>query len=78
MRLFLLDMACALLIALVDVLFPVVTRRVLYDYIPNQLMRSFVLIMLAMLGMYILRGAAQWIVTYLGHMMVVRIEADKR
>ena len=78
MRLFLLDMACALLIALVDVLFPVVTRRVLYDYIPNQLMRSFVLIMLAMLGMYILRGAAQWIVTYLGHMMGVRIEADMR
>ena len=34
--------------------------------------------MLAMLGMYILRGAAQWIVTYLGHMMGVRIEADMR
>ena len=45
LRLFLLDMACALLIALVDIFFPVVTRKVLYDYIPHQLMRAFTLIM---------------------------------
>ena len=36
MGMFLLDMFCALIIALVDILFPVVTRKVLYDYIPNQ------------------------------------------
>ena len=32
---FCLDLFCALLIALVDVLFPVVTRRMLYQYIPQ-------------------------------------------
>ncbi len=78
MRLFLLDMACALFIALVDVIFPVVTRKVLYDIIPNQLVRSFVLLMGMMLLLYVLRGAAQWIVTYLGHLTGVRIEADMR
>ena len=76
--LFTLDMLCALLIALVDILFPAVTRRVLYDYIPNQLMRTFVLVMLAMLALFLLRTAAQWFVAYLGHMMGVRIEADMR
>ena len=76
--LFTLDMLCALLIALVDILFPAVTRKVLYDYIPNQLMRTFVLVMLAMLALFLLRTAAQWFVAYLGHMMGVRIEADMR
>ena len=76
--LFTLDMLCALIMALVDILFPVVTRRVLYDYIPNQLMRTFVLVMLAMLALFLLRTAAQWFVAYLGHMMGVRIEADMR
>ena len=76
--LFTLDMLCALIMALVDILFPVVTRRVLYDYIPNQLMRTFVLVMAGMLALFLVRTAAQWIVAYLGHMMGVRIEADMR
>ena len=76
--LFGLDMACALLMALVDVLFPVVTRKVIYDYIPNGLTRAFVIAMTAMLAAFLLRAAAQWIVAYLGHMMGVRIEADMR
>ena len=68
MGMFLLDMFCALIIALVDITFPVVTRKVLYDYIPNQALRTFILMMLAMLGLFILRTLAQWIVTYLGHL----------
>lgn len=78
MGMFLLDMFCALIIALVDITFPVVTRKVLYDYIPNQALRTFILIMLAMLGLFILRTIAQWIVTYLGHLTGVHIEADMR
>ena len=78
MGMFLLDMFCALIIALVDITFPVVTRKVLYDYIPNQALRTFILMMLAMLGLFILRTIAQWIVTYLGHLTGVHIEADMR
>ena len=78
MGMVLLDMFCALIIALVDITFPVVTRKVLYDYIPNQAFRTFVLVMLAMLGLFILRTIAQWIVTYLGHLTGVHIEADMR
>ena len=76
--LFTLDMLCALIMALVDILFPVVTRRVHYDYSPNQMMRTFVLVMAGMLALFLVRTAAQWIVAYLGHMMGVRIEADMR
>ena len=78
MGMFLLDMFCALIIALVDILFPVVTRKVLYDYIPNQAMRTFLIAMGAMLIAFFIRTAAQWVVTYLGHLTGVHIEADMR
>lgn len=78
MRLFLLDMFCALLIALADILFPVFTRKILYEYIPGRMMRTFLLVVLAMLGLFAVRMAAQWFVAYLGHLMGVRIEADMR
>ena len=78
MRMFTLDLCCALVISLVDILFPVFTRKVLYDYIPNQLMRTFALMAALMLGMFLIRTAAQWMVTYLGHVMGVHIEADMR
>ena len=68
---FTLDMCCALVISLVDILFPVITRKILYDYIPNQMMRTFILIVFAMLGQYVVRTAAPWVVTYIGHVMGV-------
>ena len=78
MRMFMLDLCCALVISLVDILFPVFTRKVLYDYIPNQMMRTFALMAGLMLVMFLIRTAAQWMVTYLGHVMGVHIEADMR
>ena len=78
MRMFLLDMACASVISLVDIFFPVFTRWVLYDYIPNRMMRTFALMAAMMLALFLVRTAAQWVVTYLGHVMGVHIEADMR
>ena len=77
-RMFFLDMCCALVISLIDIVFPVFTRRVLYDYIPNQLMRTFLIMAAGMLVLFLIRTAAQWVVTYLGHVMGVHIEADMR
>ena len=78
LRMFTLDMCCALVISLVDILFPVITRKILYDYIPNQMMRTFILVVGVMILLYLIRTAAQWTVTYLGHLMGVQIEADMR
>jgi len=77
-RMFFLDMCCALVISLIDILFPVFTRRVLYDYIPNQLMRTFFIMAAGMLVLFLIRTVAQWTVTYIGHVMGVYIEGDMR
>lgn len=78
MGLFLLDMLCALIVALVDLMFPIVTRTVLETYLPQQMYRSFFLIIIAMGAAYLLRCAMQWIIAYFGHMMGVYMEADMR
>ena len=76
--LFTLDMVCALCIALVDLAFPYVSKRSMEALLPNQLYGAFFAIMAAMVGAYLLKLVMQFIVSYWGHMLGVRIEADIR
>ena len=78
MGLFLLDMACALGIALVDLAFPYGSRYALNELLPQNLFAAFFAVMAILLIAYALRAGMYYIVTYLGHMMGVRIEADIR
>ena len=77
-KLFALDMGCAILIALVDLAFPLVTRYALYDMLPGQMYHLFFTVMGAMLVCYLLRSGLHFIVTYYGHRFGVRVEADVR
>lgn len=76
--LFLLDMACALGIAAVDLAFPAVSREALNTLLPQNLFGAFFAVMAALLAAYALRSVMCYVVTYWGHMMGVRIEADIR
>ncbi len=78
LKLFILDMCCALGIALVDLAFPAVSRRALNELLPQSLYGAFFAVMAILLGAYALRSVMYFIVTYWGHMMGVRIEADIR
>ena len=78
LKLFILDMACALGIALVDLAFPAVSREALNTLLPQSMFTVFFTVMAVLLGAYVLRAAMQFIVAYWGHMMGVRIEADIR
>ena len=76
--LFLLDMCCALGISLVDLAFPYVSRMALNDLLPQNLFGAFFGVMAILLAAYGLRAGMNYVVTYWGHMMGVRIEADIR
>ena len=77
-KLFALDMSCAVLIAIIDLAFPLITRSALYDMLPNQLYRTFFTVMVIAIGSYVLRSVLQYLVTYYGHIFGVRVEADIR
>ena len=48
-KLFLVDITCAMLIAGVDLAFPLITRAALYEMLPNQLYRTFFIVMVVAL-----------------------------
>ncbi len=77
-RLFALDMVCALMIALVDLAFPMVTRYALNTYLPGKLYNAFFLLIGAITLGYMLRAVMSYIVSYFGHFMGVLMEADMR
>ena len=78
LKLFILDMCCALGIALVDLAFPYASRTALNELLPQNMYGAFFAVMLILLLAYGFRAGMQYIVTYYGHMMGVRIEADIR
>ena len=77
-KLFAIDILCAVCIAAVDLLFPLVTRSALYDMLPNRMFTTFFTVMAIVLGCYLLRSFLQYIVAYYGHTFGIRVEADIR
>ena len=76
--LFAVDVLCAVGIAAIDLLFPLVTRTALYNWLPDQLYRTFFTVMIAVVACYVLRSFLQFIVAYFGHTFGIRVEADIR
>ena len=77
-KLFAIDVLCAVGIACIDLAFPLVTRSALYDMLPNQMYRTFFVIMAAVVCSYVLRSFLNYIVAYYGHTFGIRVEADIR
>ncbi len=78
MCLFSLDMLASLLVALLAIVYPVVTRTMLNDFIPNQQYRMIVWAGLLLLLIYVIRMLLQFFIQYQGHMMGVRMQAQMR
>ena len=76
--LFAVDMLCAMLIAAVDLCFPLVTRHALYEMLPGQMYRTFFIVVAVLVVCYLIRSFLQYIICYYGHTFGIRVEADIR
>ena len=77
-HLFLLDMFCALLICLIDLAFPYLSRTALNELLPQQAYHSFFLVIAFFAAAYVGKGLLYFTVSYWGHVFGVRVEADLR
>jgi len=75
---FCLDMLAALAVALVGIVYPVVTRLMLNDLIPNRNYRMVVVFGVTLLGLYLVRMLLNYFIQYYGHVMGVRMQAAMR
>ncbi len=77
-KLFALDMGASLLVALIGVVYPIVTRRMLNDLIPNRNYQMIILFGLLLLAIYVIRMLLNYFIQYQGHMMGTYMQAQMR
>ncbi len=77
-KLFLTDLFCAFVLAISDLFYPMITRAMLDDYIPNKQLKTLVLCGILMLGIYLVKMALKYFIQYFGHIVGVRMQADMR
>ena len=75
---FAIDMALSAAIAVVDLVFPYVSRWSMRSLLPEGLFRTFFTVMLLMFAAYLIRAVCQYFVTVIGHRMGTMVEADMR
>ena len=77
-KIFFLDLSCALGIALIDLSFPLASRYSLQRLIPDKAWAAFMTVIILSLFAFAIRALLQYIVTYWGHVLGVRMETDIR
>lgn len=87
--LFFADLFCAVFVAAVDVVFPVISRFTLNKVLPqylnsadNSVQRTVIVTFFSIIAlcflMCVLRTVAQWFITFFGHVFGVAVEKDMR
>ena len=77
-KLFILDMVCALMIAMIDLAFPFISRWCMYTLLPQNAWNTFWTVMGIVFVFYILRSVFTYIIWYWGHNFGILVETDIR
>lgn len=77
-KLFLIDTVCAFLVAACNMFYPMITKNIINDYVPNKNMQLLIIWCAALLLIYLFKAFLAYIVQYWGHVLGVRIQGDMR
>ncbi len=73
-----LDMLAALMISVIGMVYPVVTNKMLNEYIPNKMYTTIVIAGAIVLALYFARMALNYFVQYYGHVIGVHMQSQMR
>ena len=77
-KIFILDMLAALAVAMIGIVYPIITRKMLNELIPDRNYRMIVFFGLMLLGLYLVRMMLNYFIQTYGHVMGVRMQAQMR
>lgn len=77
-RTFTLDMLASLIVAMVGIVYPIITRAMLNDYIPQKEYTKIIVFGVVLLGLYGVRLALNYFIQYEGHLIGVKMQAQMR
>ena len=73
-----LDLLASLMISVIGMIYPVVTNKMLNEYIPNKMYSTIVIAGAIVLVMYVIRLLLRYFVQYYGHVIGVRMQSNMR
>ena len=76
--LFAIDMLCAVLVAAIDLIFPLVSRYSMNQLLPKKLFAVFFAVMSALILSIVIKATLSYVITVVGHRMGVLVESDMR
>ncbi len=76
--LFTLDLVVAFIASLCDLVYPMMTRQLVNDSIPNENLRMIVIFAITLLIIFIIKAACAYFMQYWGHIVGVRMQGDMR
>lgn len=77
-KMFALDMLASLLISVIGMVYPVVTNKMLNEYIPQKMYTTIVIAGIIVLALYIIRMLLRYFVQYYGHIIGVHMQSQMR
>ena len=77
-KMLVLDMGASLLISVIGMVYPIVTNKMLNDYIPNKMYSTIVIAGVIVLGLYAVRMGLRYFVDYYGHIIGVKMQSSMR
>lgn len=77
-KMFALDMIASLLISVIGMVYPVVTNKMLNEYIPQKMYTTIVIAGIIVLALYVIRMLLRYFVQYYGHVIGVHMQSQMR
>ncbi len=77
-KLFILDLLAAFLFALCDLIYPMITRNIMDEVIPNKDLRMLTTFAIVLILIFILKAGLNYFMQYWGHVVGVRMQGDMR
>ncbi len=78
LKLFLLDIFCAFLVAIINLFYPFIAKEIINNYVPARDISMILLWGGILLLIYVVKAILNYIILYWGHMVGVKMQADMR
>lgn len=78
LKLFTIDMTCAFIIAAINLVYPLITRKIIQSFVPEKLLTPMLVSLALLLVIYLIKALLNYVLQYWGHIVGTRMQADMR
>lgn len=75
---FSLDMGASFLVSVIGIFYPIITRQMLNQFIPDKEYKLIIISSVALIALYLIRMGLNYFIQYQGHVMGVKMQAQMR